>query len=61
MLAGKPCYADCDGSGELDIDDFICFQTEFGLGGEYADCDQSGELDIDDFICFQTEFGIGCP
>jgi hypothetical protein len=54
------CYADCDGSGELDVDDFICFQTLFGLGDPGADCDNSGELDIDDFICYQTAFGIGC-
>ncbi len=26
------CYADCDGSGDLNIDDFICFQTLFALG-----------------------------
>jgi hypothetical protein len=58
--AGTSCYADCDGSGELDIDDFICFQTLFGFNDPAADCDESGELDIDDFICFQTAFGIGC-
>src|SRR5262249_11949774 len=29
---GSACYADCDASGELDVDDFICFQTLFGLG-----------------------------
>ena len=54
------CYADCDQSGELDVDDFICYQTLFGLGDPGADCDGSGEIDIDDFICFQTAFGIGC-
>jgi len=26
------CYADCDGNGTLNIDDFICFQTFFVLG-----------------------------
>jgi hypothetical protein len=57
---GTSCYADCDGSGELDIDDFICFQTNFGFGDPAADCDNSGELDIDDFICYQTAYGIGC-
>lgn len=56
-----PCYADCDASGELDIDDFLCFQTAFGIGDPFADCDGSGEVDIDDFICFQTAFGTGCP
>jgi hypothetical protein len=54
------CYADCDGSGALDIDDFICFQTFFALADPYADCDGSGTLNIDDFICFQTLFAIGC-
>lgn len=26
------CYADCDGTGQLDIDDFVCFQTAYALG-----------------------------
>ncbi len=54
------CYADCDASGGLDIDDFICFQTKYALGLAEADCDKSGGLDIDDFICFQTLYAIGC-
>ncbi len=54
------CYPDCDSSGGLSIDDFICFQTLFALGNLDADCDQSGSLSIDDFICFQTFFAIGC-
>ena len=55
------CQADCDASGVLDIDDFICFQTLFALGDGAADCDANGGLDIDDFICFQTLFAVGCP
>jgi hypothetical protein len=54
------CYPDCDGSGTLGIDDFICFQTFFALGDPFADCDGSGTLGIDDFICFQTFFALGC-
>ncbi len=54
------CYPDCDQSGSLDIDDFICFQTLYAIGDPTADCDQSGELNIDDFICFQTLYAIGC-
>ncbi len=54
------CYADCDTSGGLSIDDFICFQTLFAIGDPSADCDESGDLSIDDFICFQTFFAIGC-
>lgn len=60
FVASEPCEADCDGSGSLDIDDFVCFQTLFGVGDAQADCDGSGRLDIDDFICFQSLFGIGC-
>jgi hypothetical protein len=54
------CYPDCDLSGSLNIDDFICFQTFFAIGDTYADCDVSGGLNIDDFICFQTFFALGC-
>ncbi len=54
------CYADCDASCTLDIDDFICYQTYYALGDPYADCDESGFLDIDDFICYQTYYALGC-
>jgi trimeric autotransporter adhesin len=54
------CPPDCDQSGSLDINDFICFQTFFSLGDVSADCDASGAPDIDDFICFQTQFSLGC-
>ncbi len=59
-LGGTACYPDCDVSGTLNIDDFICFQTFFAIGDVYADCDLSGNLNIDDFICFQTFYAIGC-
>jgi Concanavalin A-like lectin/glucanases superfamily/Immunoglobulin I-set domain len=54
------CYADCDCSGTLNIDDFICFQTTYAIGDPAADCDADGTLNIDDFICFQTLFAVGC-
>ncbi len=54
------CYADCNGSGSLDIDDFVCFSTRYALWEATADCDGSGSLDIDDFMCFQTAFAVGC-
>ncbi len=54
------CYADCDDSCSLSIDDFICFQTNFALSSPAADCDASGALSIDDFICFQTFYAVGC-
>ncbi len=54
------CYADCDGSGQLDFFDFLCFQNAFAMGEPYADCDQTGGLDFFDFLCFQNEFAQGC-
>jgi hypothetical protein len=55
------CYPDCDGSGDLDFFDFLCFQDAFAAGEPYADCDGSGALDFFDFLCFQNEFAAGCP
>ncbi len=60
VVLGVTCQPDCDASGSLTIDDFICFQTFFSLGDPAADCDASGTLSIDDFICFQTFFVLGC-
>jgi len=54
------CVADCDGSGALNIFDFLCFQSAFGNGGPEADCDGNGVLNIFDFLCFQSAFGNGC-
>lgn len=62
----EPCIADCNGDGEINILDFICFQANFEADDlETADCNDDGELNILDFICFQTEFEAaiakGCP
>jgi hypothetical protein len=54
------CYADCEADGDLDVDDFICFQGLFAINDPAADCDTDGTLSIDDFICFQTIFAVGC-
>jgi len=55
------CYPDCDGSGSLDLFDFLCFVNEFNSGNPYADCDGSGALDLFDFLCFVNAFNAGCP
>jgi hypothetical protein len=54
------CWADCDGSGALDVFDFLCFQSAFIAGNRYADCDGNGWLDIWDMLCFQASFLAGC-
>jgi hypothetical protein len=55
------CYADCDGTGVLDVFDFLCFQDAFVSGDPYADCTGEGTLDVFDFLCFQDAFVTGCP
>lgn len=63
LVQGTPaqgCYPDCDGSGTLDLFDFLCFVNEFNNGDPYADCDGSGSLDLFDFLCFVNSFNAGC-
>ncbi len=57
----RSCQPDCDGSGQLSVNDYICFQTAFALGQAYADCDGNGARDVNDYICFQTSFALACP
>ncbi len=59
MLACE-CPSDCDASGSLDIDDFICFQSLYAVGDLASDCDEDGALTIDDFACFQAAYAVGC-
>jgi DNA-binding beta-propeller fold protein YncE len=54
------CYADCDGSGALDIFDFLCFLNLFHLGDAGADCDGDAGLDLFDFLCYTNAFNGGC-
>ncbi|MCA9278046.1 MAG: hypothetical protein H6815_04570 [Phycisphaeraceae bacterium] len=61
VVLDSVCYADCDGSGSLNIFDYICFGNEYAAGTTYADCDGSGSLNIFDYICFGNEYAAGCP
>lgn len=54
------CATDCDGSGELDFFDFLCFVTAHAAGDPSADCDGNGTLDLFDVICFQDQFTGSC-
>ncbi|MCA9279142.1 MAG: hypothetical protein H6815_14280 [Phycisphaeraceae bacterium] len=57
----QPCYADCDGSGALNIFDYICFGNAYAANDPYADCDGSGSLDVFDYICYGNSYAAGCP
>jgi hypothetical protein len=58
--SGNQCYPDCDGSGTLDIFDFLCFTNDFNSNGAYSDCDGNNSHDIFDFLCFVNAFNGGC-
>ncbi|MFG0284139.1 MAG: GC-type dockerin domain-anchored protein [Phycisphaerales bacterium JB039] len=55
------CLADCDGSGALDVMDFLCFQELFDTGNLACDFDEDGLLTLFDFLAFQNEYAGGCP
>ncbi|MCC6427714.1 MAG: hypothetical protein IT435_12950 [Phycisphaerales bacterium] len=54
------CGSDFDGSGFVDLDDFITFVAAFEEGTDNADFDGSGFVDLDDFIAFVIAFESGC-
>lgn len=55
-----PCLADIDGSGALDLFDFLEFQRLFGAGDVRADFDRDGVLTVFDFLALQNAFAAGC-
>jgi len=54
------CPGDCDGNGELNILDFVCFQAEWTNQTPFGDCDGNGQYNILDFVCYQGLFQQGC-
>ncbi|MBX3658189.1 MAG: hypothetical protein KF740_07130, partial [Ramlibacter sp.] len=59
-LERVPCKADFDGSGFVDLDDYIAFVFAFEEGVDEADFDGTGFVDTDDFTAFVLAFEQGC-
>lgn len=56
------CAADIDGSGQLNINDFIFYMSAFASKNiRAADFTGDGQLNINDFIFFMSAFAAGCP
>ena len=55
------CAPDCNGDGNLNILDFVCFQSMWQAQSPDGDCDANGQFNILDFVCFQGLFQQGCP
>jgi hypothetical protein len=60
MRVGDECYPDFDGSGELDLFDFLAYVNAFNDADPRADCDENGSFDFFDFLCFTNAFNEGC-
>lgn len=56
----RPCRADCDANGSLDLFDFLCFVNVYNAQDPTADCDGNQTLDLFDFLCFVNAFNAGC-
>jgi hypothetical protein len=56
----QPCIADFDGSGALDIFDFLAFTNAFNAGDGRADVTGDGVFDLFDFLAFFNAFNAGC-
>ncbi|MFI4882275.1 MAG: GC-type dockerin domain-anchored protein [Phycisphaerales bacterium JB064] len=61
IIVRTDCLADLDGSGELDVFDFIALQNFFADGSPVADLDADGVLTVFDFLVFLNAFDAGCP
>jgi len=61
LLIEPACGADCDGDGELTLNDFACFQAQWQAKTAFADTDGNGEYNVLDFVFYEVLFKEGCP
>ena len=54
-----PVFADFDGNGRVDLDDFFLLADAFGTKDARFDLDGSGLIDMDDFFLFVASFRDG--
>ncbi len=63
FFISQPEASDFDGDGDVDGDDFLIWQANFGRkdapGRGNGDADHDGDVDGDDFLMWQTGFGSG--
>ena len=52
---------DFDGSGVIDVGDFLLFVDSFGTNEEKYDLDGDGEVAVSDFLIFVDHFGKEVP
>jgi hypothetical protein len=60
VFESDACPADYNADGNLNILDFVAFQTGWLAQDPAADCDDNAAFNILDFVCFQGLFQAGC-
>ena len=54
-LGGDPCvdgYANCNGDGDVNTQDFLCYLGLWSAGDPAADCNGDGTVNTQDFLCY---------
>jgi hypothetical protein len=61
LTPGGAKPGDCDGDGDVDLDDFVILKSHFGQsvsgGASEGDLDDDGDVDLDDFVILKSNFG----
>lgn len=61
LTSTRPCLADWNGDGVVDIHSFFAFLDDFAAGEPRADLNEDGEVDVHDLFIYLDFFEKGCP
>lgn len=54
------CFADCDGDGDADTSDVVCYLNKWARGRLTTDCNGDGLISSIDVVCFLNAWVAGC-
>jgi len=59
VIPAPPTPGDADGDNDVDMDDFVIFKRNFGIGTtlDAGDFDLDDDVDLTDFVLLKTNFG----
>jgi hypothetical protein len=57
---GAPCRADIDGSGIVNVQDFLAYLQLYSAADPRADMDNNGQINVGDFLAFLALYAAGC-
>jgi serine protease AprX len=60
MSCDPPCVGDFDGSGAVNVQDFLAFLSAFGADDPQADLNGDGVINLQDHFAFLAAYAAGC-